>query len=133
MVAVPGDLELTELATSIEGLSPVRAAAILAETGDLTRFPSARAIVKLAGLAPRERLSGTFAGNVDVVSVSNGAGMRTSNADQITNGRSAEALEMPVVGNDRRTWISLGPPYEPPRSDRINPGAARSDSVLRPD
>ena len=40
----------------------MRAAAILAETGDLTRFTSARAIVKLAGLAPRERLSGTFAG-----------------------------------------------------------------------
>lgn len=30
--------------------------------GDLTRFTSARAIVKLAGLAPRERLSGTFTG-----------------------------------------------------------------------
>jgi transposase len=55
-------LGLTGLATSIHGLSPVGAAAILAETGDLTRFTSARAIVKLAGLAPRERLSGTFAG-----------------------------------------------------------------------
>lgn len=33
---------------------------------------------------------------------------------------------MPVVANDRRTWISLKPRYEPPRSDRINPGAARS-------
>ena len=43
-------------------MSPVGAAAILAETGDLTRFSSARAIVKLAGLAPRERLSGTFTG-----------------------------------------------------------------------
>ena len=55
-------LGLTGLATSIHGLSPVGAAAILAETGDLTRFTSARAIVKLAGLAPRERLSGTFTG-----------------------------------------------------------------------
>ena len=55
-------LGLTQLVTSIDGLSPVGAAAILAETGDLTRFTSARAIVKLAGLAPRERLSGTFAG-----------------------------------------------------------------------
>ena len=66
MVAVPGDLELTELATSIEGLSPVRAAAILAETGDLTRFTSARAVVKHAGPAPRERMSGTFTGRAPI-------------------------------------------------------------------
>ena len=62
MVAVLDELGLTELATSIEGLSPVGAAAILAETGDLTRFTSARAVVKHAGLAPRERKSGTFTG-----------------------------------------------------------------------
>ncbi|MHB1010666.1 MAG: IS110 family RNA-guided transposase [Propionibacteriaceae bacterium] len=55
-------LGLTRLVTSIDGLTPVGAAAILAETGDLKRFTSARAIVKLAGLAPRERLSGTFTG-----------------------------------------------------------------------
>jgi len=62
MVQALDQLGVTELVTSIDGLSPVGAAAILAETGDLTRFTSARAIVKLAGLAPRERLSGTFAG-----------------------------------------------------------------------
>jgi transposase len=62
MVAVLDELELTELACSIQGLSPVGAAAILAETGDLGRFTSARAVVKHAGLAPRERMSGTFAG-----------------------------------------------------------------------
>jgi transposase len=62
MVTVLDDLELTELACSIEGLSPVGAAAILAETGDLRRFTSSRAVVKHAGLAPRERKSGTFAG-----------------------------------------------------------------------
>ena len=39
-------------------LSPVGAAAILAETGDLRRFTTARAVVKHAGLAPREKLSG---------------------------------------------------------------------------
>ena len=44
------------------GLSAVGAAAILAETGDLNRFTSARAVVKHAGLAPRERMSGTFTG-----------------------------------------------------------------------
>jgi hypothetical protein len=43
-------------------VSPVGAAAILAETGDLNRFTSARAVVKHAGLAPRERKSGTFTG-----------------------------------------------------------------------
>jgi len=62
MVAVLGQLELTDLVRSIDGLSPVGAAAILAETSDLSRFTSGRAAVKLAGLAPRERLSGTFAG-----------------------------------------------------------------------
>jgi transposase len=62
MVAVLGQLQLTDLVSSIDGLSPVGAAAILAETGDLSRFTSARAVVKLAGLAPRERMSGTFTG-----------------------------------------------------------------------
>ncbi|HEY5248888.1 MAG TPA: IS110 family transposase [Dermatophilaceae bacterium] len=62
MVSVLDELRLTELACSIDGLSPVGAAAILAETGDLTRFTSARAVVKHAGLAPRERKSGTFTG-----------------------------------------------------------------------
>ncbi len=66
MVAVLDALELTELACSIDGLSAVGAAAILAETGDLTRFTSARAVVKHAGLAPRERKSGTFAGRARV-------------------------------------------------------------------
>ncbi len=66
MTAVLDELELTELATSIDGLSPVGAAAILAETGDLTRFTSARAVVKHAGLAPRERKSGTFTGRARV-------------------------------------------------------------------
>jgi transposase len=62
MVTVLDELELTDLVTSIHGLSPVGAAAILAETGDPNRFASARALVKHAGLAPREKLSGTFTG-----------------------------------------------------------------------
>ena len=62
MTAVLEELQLTELATSIHGLSPVGAAAILAETGDPTRFTTGRALVKHAGLAPREKKSGTFAG-----------------------------------------------------------------------
>ena len=58
MTDVLDELKLTELATSIPGLSAVGAAAILAETGDPNRFATARALVKHAGLAPREKLSG---------------------------------------------------------------------------
>jgi transposase len=53
MVAVLDEPQLTELACSIPGLSPVGAAAILAETGDLHRFTSSRSVVKHAGLAPQ--------------------------------------------------------------------------------
>ncbi len=62
MVAVLDELELTTLVTSIHGISAVGAAAILAESGDPRRFATARALVKHAGLAPREKLSGTFTG-----------------------------------------------------------------------
>lgn len=62
MTAVLDELALTGLVTSIPGISAIGAAAILAETGDLNRFASARALVKHAGLAPREKLSGTFIG-----------------------------------------------------------------------
>ena len=62
MTSVLDDLQLTALATSITGLSAIGAAAILAETGDPRRFATARALVKHSGLAPREKLSGTFIG-----------------------------------------------------------------------
>jgi transposase len=62
MVQVLDELELTTLVTSIHGISAVGAAAILAETGDPHRFATARAMVKHAGLAPREKQSGTFTG-----------------------------------------------------------------------
>ncbi|HET6686747.1 MAG TPA: IS110 family transposase [Jiangellaceae bacterium] len=62
MTGVLDQLELTGLVTTIPGLSPVGAAAILAETSDPRRFTTARAMVKHAGLAPREKLSGTFVG-----------------------------------------------------------------------
>jgi transposase len=62
MVEVLDELELTALATSIPGISAVGAAAILAETGDPRRFPTGRALVKHAGLAPRQRQSGTYTG-----------------------------------------------------------------------
>jgi transposase len=49
----------TELATSIAGS---HRSAILAETGDPHRFASGRSPVKHAGLAPPEKLSGSFVG-----------------------------------------------------------------------
>jgi transposase len=62
MTAVLEELSLTRLVTSITGLSAVGAAAILAQTGDRRRFTTARAVVKHAGLAPREKTSGAFVG-----------------------------------------------------------------------
>jgi len=62
MVAVLDELQLTGLVTTIPGISAVGAAAILAESGDPRRFTTARALVKHAGLAPRQRQSGTYTG-----------------------------------------------------------------------
>lgn len=62
MTAVLDELGLTALVTSITGLSPVSAAAILAETGDPRRFATARALAGHAGLARREKPSGAFTG-----------------------------------------------------------------------
>jgi transposase len=62
MVGILDELELTELVSSIPGVTAVGAAAILAETGDPTRFDSPRALVKHAGLCPRENSSGTSTG-----------------------------------------------------------------------
>jgi transposase len=62
MTGVVNELGLTALVTSITGLSAVGAAAILAQTGDPRRFATGRALVKHAGLAPREKLSGAFTG-----------------------------------------------------------------------
>jgi transposase len=66
MRAVLDALGLTELVTSIRGLSAVGAAAILAETGDPRRFSSARALVKHAGLCPRDNASGGYQGKIAI-------------------------------------------------------------------
>ena len=66
MVGVLDELELTDLVCSIDGLSAVGAATILAETGDLGRFTSARAVVKHAGLCPRDNRSGKFTGDTKI-------------------------------------------------------------------
>ena len=62
MTTVLEELQLTGMVTSITGLSAVGAAAILAETGDPRRFTTGRTLVKHAGLAPRQKSSGTYAG-----------------------------------------------------------------------
>ena len=66
MVAVLDDLGLTALVTTIAGLTPVGAAAILAETGDPARFASPRSLVKHAGLCPRDNASGEHQGKTSI-------------------------------------------------------------------
>ncbi len=66
MLAVLDALGLSELVTTIDGLSAVGAAAILAEAGDPARFDCARTWVKHAGLCPRANESGNFAGATKV-------------------------------------------------------------------
>lgn len=66
MVGVLDELRLTELVTSIPGVSAVSAATILAESGDPTRFSSARALVKHAGLCPRDNASGAYQGQTSI-------------------------------------------------------------------
>jgi transposase len=66
MATVLDELGLTELVCSIDGLTAVGAAAILAETGDLARFTSPRSVVKHAGLCPRENSSGNQQGKTAI-------------------------------------------------------------------
>ena len=66
MVAVLDSLGLTGLVTTIAGLTPVGAAAILAQTGDPARFASPRSLVKHAGLCPRDNASGGYQGKTPV-------------------------------------------------------------------
>jgi transposase len=62
MVGMLAEFGLAELVATIDGLSALGAAAILAETGDPARFDCARAVVKHAGLCPRDNASGASAG-----------------------------------------------------------------------
>jgi len=66
MVAVLDELGLTELVTSIAGLTPVGAAAILAETGDPNRFATPGSLVRHAGLCPRDNASGGYQGKTSI-------------------------------------------------------------------
>ena len=66
MAAVLDELDLTDLVCSIDVLTAVGAAAILAETGDLARFGSPRSVVKHAGLCPRDNASGGHQGKTSI-------------------------------------------------------------------
>ena len=66
MLAALGGLGLTELAASIDGVSALTAAVILAESGDPRRFATARALVKHSGLNPAEHSSATMKGQARI-------------------------------------------------------------------
>jgi transposase len=66
MTGVLDELGLAGLAASIDGVSALSAAVILAETGDLSRFASGRSVVKHAGLNPAENTSATLAGKTRI-------------------------------------------------------------------
>jgi transposase len=66
MVTVLGELGLAELVASIDGVSALSGAVILAETGDPGRFASGRAVVKHAGLNPSEHTSATISGRTSI-------------------------------------------------------------------
>jgi transposase len=62
MLELLDHMGIAEVAGSIPGVSAVSVAAILAETGDPSRFSTARAMVKHAGLAPVDNSSGNYNG-----------------------------------------------------------------------
>lgn len=59
-------LGIAELAASIDGISALTAAVILAESGDPRRFATARALVKHSGLNPAEHSSATMKGQARI-------------------------------------------------------------------
>jgi transposase len=65
MVSVLAELGLSRLG-DIPGLSPVGAAAILAETGDPRRYDGSSSLVKHAGLSPAGNASGAFSGQAHI-------------------------------------------------------------------
>ena len=101
------ELGLTALVTTIPGLSAVGAAAILAETGDPTRFDTARALVKHAGLCPRDNASGTYPGKTTIT------------------GRGRPALRLAAW---RAVWAAL--PHNPVMAARHAHLTSRADNPL---
>lgn len=109
MLAVLDALELTELVTTITGLSAVGAAAILAQAGDPARYDCPRTWVKHAGLCPRANESGTFHGATKV------------------SGRGRPALRTAAW---RAVWGALS--HNPVYTARYQHLTTRADNPLRP-
>jgi transposase len=107
MVATLDELELTALVTSIDGLTAIGAAAVLGETGDLTRFRSPRAVVKHAGLCPRDNASGGYRGKSSI------------------SGRGRPALRLAAW---RAVWAAL--PNNPVLAARFQHLTTREDNRL---
>lgn len=66
MLQLLDQMGILEVAGSIPGVSALSVAAILAETGDPSRFSTARAMVKHAGLAPADNSSGNRSGEAKI-------------------------------------------------------------------
>jgi transposase len=66
MTGLLDELGLAELVASIDGVSALSGAVMLAETGDPARFTSGRAVVKHAGLNPCEHTSATINGQARI-------------------------------------------------------------------
>jgi transposase len=66
MTGLLDELGLAELVASIDGVSALSGAVMLAETGDPARFTSGRAVVKHAGLNPSEHTSATINGQARI-------------------------------------------------------------------
>jgi transposase len=94
--AIEGRIDRTDLGklfTSIKGVSTLTAAAIIAETGDPSRFPNAATFASYVGVVPRLHLSGkrSFSAN---------------GAVPLGNARLRRALWMPVlVGIRVNPWL----------------------------
>jgi transposase len=66
MLQLLDHMGILAVAGSIPGVSAISVAAILAETGDPSRFATARAMVKHAGLAPADNSSGNRSGQAKI-------------------------------------------------------------------
>jgi transposase len=66
MLQLLDQMGILAVAGSIPGVSAISVAAILAETGDPSRFATARAMVKHAGLAPADNASGNRSGEAKI-------------------------------------------------------------------
>ena len=123
MTGVLDELGLTSLVTSITGLSAVGAAAILAETGDPRRFATARALVKHAGLAPREKLSGAFTGRTKLTGQGR-PGLRVAAWRGLGSTTRQPGLRRPVPVPDQQGAQQAHPNPGPDRHRRRDPAAA---------